>query len=468
MLIVGLLLCYLLGASLMLLISRRYSLPELLGYAYLTGIATESVIMLLFDVAGIKITSGTMIVANVVLITAALAVNHKGIREGISQLKLPPLRLHNVNLVAWFFVLLMAWLYHAVSVKGLFWPATDHDAIGSFDKLGRIIAAEGKIKISLYQWNLQGAAGVYPPLFNAALAYAYVFGAMLSKIIITLFFLSFLLVFYSLMKETVNHTAAAVTTFVLMLTPEMFAHAALGLGNMPTAAYVCAGALSTFIWIDKKDEKYFWIGALMMAWVVWIRSDTVVFTAAALLIMAMDYWRHKNLKKMLLYGFVAVLPFVVWYLYMKLKLHTTTSGRFDFSIGYVAERFDMVWGYIRAMLFAGQYGSIDGGQLYGIVFVLFFLMLAINFLWMFQPKLRSTILTDRWHVLVFFAASFIAYTLLFYFIDEKAQNSPLYSLMESSFKRGMFCFVPVALYYSATNYTASRFWQALEKFRTGA
>lgn len=467
MLTVGIILCYLLGASLMLLISRRYTISELIGYSFLMGIAVESVIMLLYDVTGIKITPGSMIVANVLLTIAAIGINFKNLKELPTQFQLPKFELKKINLVSLFFIAIMAWLFYAVSVKCLFWPATDHDALGSFDKLGRIIAIEGKLKISLYQWDLQGAAGVYPPLFHAAFAYAYVFGATIAKIMTTLFFLSLLLVFYHLVKEAMNETAAAVTTFILMLTPEMFAHAALALGNMPTTAYVAAGALATFIWIDKKDEKYFWIGATMMAWVIWIRSDTVVFTAAALFIISIDFLKNKNWKHAIRYGAVAVLPFIIWFLYMKLKLQTTTSGRFDFGVGYNTERFDLVWSYISAMLFAGQHGRIDGGQLYGIGFVLFFALLLVNLIWLYKKENRSTILTDRWQVLLFFFAAFAAYTLLFYFIDEKAQQSPLYSLMESSFKRGIFCFVPIALFYSATNFTATKFWNMLERFRTG-
>jgi hypothetical protein len=63
---------------------------------------------------------------------------------------------------------------------------------------------------------------------------------------------------------------------------------------------------------------------------------------------------------------------------MKLKLHAIQSNKFDLGMGYNSERFDLVWGYVKAFLFGGQKGNVDGGQLYGLVFILFFAALLIN------------------------------------------------------------------------------------------
>jgi hypothetical protein len=77
------------------------------------------------------------------------------------------------------------------------------------------------------------------------------------------------------------------------------------------------------------------------------------------------------------------------------------------------------------------------------------------------------ILKDKMNVLLFFFVSFAMYFILFYLIDEKVQMAPISSLMESSFKRGMFCFIPIALFYAATNKAAIWFWGKVENFRNG-
>ncbi len=466
MLTVGIILCYLLGLSLLLVISRKYSLPELVGYSFLIGIGLETFFLFFLDIAGVHYSQGVLIGLNVFFIVAICGANYKNLFPLKDELKKPDFSLKNINLVAVFLFCLIAYLFYAITVKNLFWPPTEHDTIGSFDKLGRIMAAEGKLHISLYQYNLEGAGGLYPPLYHGSFAYIYIFGAEMPKIVTTLFFLSLLTTFYSAVKNFVETTAAILATFVLMLTPEMFSHAALSLGNLPTTAYVAAGALATITWLEKRDTKYFWLGAILMSFVIWIRSDTIVFTAAALLIVGIDFLKTKDWKKTLIYSVIAVSPFIMWTLYLKLKIGAAQAGKFDLGIGYNSERMGVVSAYVKTFLFGEQHGAVDGGQLFGLVFVLFFLLLLINVVSIYKVGVKE-ILTDKVNVLLFFFVSFALYFAVFYFISEKVQNAPIASLMESSFKRGMFCFVPVAVFYTFTNHASAWAFGKLEVFRNG-
>ncbi|MFN8322826.1 MAG: hypothetical protein U0T74_09230 [Chitinophagales bacterium] len=468
MLTVGILLCYLLGLSVLLTISRKYTLPELIGYSFLIGIGIETFFLFFLDVLNIPYSQDLIIGVNILSITALNGLNYKNLLQLKSEFKLPETKLQQINFAALFVFCFIAYLFYAITVKNLFWPPTEHDTIGSFDKLGRLMALEGKLKISLFQYNLEGAGGVYPPLFHGSFAYVYIFGAETPKIITTLFFLSLLTTFYSLVRYYTDATVSMLFTFILMITPELFSHAALSLGNLPTTAYVGAGALATIIWIDKRDEKFFWLGAVLMAFVIWIRSDTVVFTAAALLIIGIDFLKTKDWKKTLVYGAIAVAPFIVWALYLKLKIATpSTAGKFDLGMGYNAERMDVVGGYTKAFLFGGQKGAIDGGQLYGIAFILFFITLLVNLLFIYKDGVKE-VLKDKMNVLIFFFVSFSMYFLLFYFINVAVQRAPIASLMESSFKRGLFCFIPVALFYVSTSKASSWLFERVEKFRTAS
>ena len=466
MLTLGIVLCYLLGLSVLLLISRKYSWAELVGFSFLMGMGIETFFMFFLDIIGIRYSPTVLIGINIFAIVALCGANYKNLSLLKDEFKIPAFRIQQINFVAVFIFCLMAYLLYAVTVKNLFWPPTEHDTIGSFDKLGRVMAAEGRLNISLYKYDLEGAGGLYPPLFHASFAYVYIFGAEIPKIVTTLFFVSLLTSFYGLVKNYVGSTAASLFTFVLMVSPEMFSHAALSLGNMPTTAYVCAGALATFTWLDKRDTKYFCLGAIMMAFVIWIRTDTVVFTAAALLIVGIDFLKTKDFKKTLIYGAIAVAPFILWSLYLKMIIGTSTGNKFDLGIGYNTQRMDLMLGYVKAFLFGGQKGAIDGGQLYGLVFWIFFLMLIINIGLIYKKGVKE-ILLDKLYVLIFFLVSFALYFILFYLIDEKIQRAPISSLMESSFKRGMFCFIPIALFYASTNKAALWFWEKVEIFRKG-
>jgi hypothetical protein len=475
---IGLILCYLLGCSVLLTISRKYSLAELIGYSFLIGIGIETVFLFLLDVVGVKYSSGVLIGLNVAVIAGLLALNFKK----LADFELTPnpksfLQIKNINFPAVFIGCIIAWLLYLVTIKCLFWPPLERDTFGSFDKLARIMAVEGKLKISLYAYGLEGAGGVYPPLYHASMAYMYLFGAELPKIITTLFFLSTILIFFDVTRKYIGATGASFFTLVFMLTPEYFSHAALTLGNLPTTAYVCAGGLCTLAWLDKREEKFFWLAGILMGFVVWIRSDTVVFTAAALLIIGIDFLRTGDWKKTITYGAMVVAPFVLWTLYLKFKIHNVPTAKFDFSIGFNQDRWNVVKGYTDAYLFGGDYsfngiGAVDGAQFYGVSFVLFFVVLLLNVA-LFSALLYKKgdwkkALTSQVNVLLFFFVSLLLYFMLFYFIDEKVQSSPIWSLMYSSFKRGLFCFLPIAFFYTSTSYGSAWLFRKIEKFRTAS
>ncbi len=467
MLLLAFILCYLLGLSVLFAISRKYSLAELIGFSFLIGMGLETVFLFLLDVVNVKYSQGLILGLNILSIVAICGANYKNLIQLKNEFRFPSFTLKDVNPAALLIFCCGAYLLYIVTVKNLFWPTGEHDSIGTFDKLGKVMAIEGRLKVSLFQYHLEGAGGIYPPLFHASLAYAYIFGALTAKIITTLFFVSLISSFYGLLRNYVDATAGMLFTFLLMLTPELFSHAALSLDNMPTTAYVGPGALATFTWLDKRDRKYFWIGAILIGFAIWIRSDTIVFTAAALLIIGIDFLRTKDWKSAVLYACTIVAPFIIWTLYLKLKINLAQEARFDFGIGYNHERVNLMTGYLKAFLWGSDYGHIDGGQLYGLSFVLFFVLIFVNIILMFTVGVKK-ILNDKLYVLLFFFAAIIAYSAIFYLLSEKTQGSPLYSLMESSFKRGLFCFVPIAWFYIATNYASMWAFNKVENFRNPA
>ena len=99
-----------------------------------------------------------------------------------------------------------------------------------------------------------------------------------------------------------------------------------------------------------------------------------------------------------------------------------------------------------------------GFQLYGLAFILSLFVIILN---------ARNIKKDKPYILIYLLASFAVYFMIFYLIDEKKQDAPISSLMESSFKRGMFCFIPPLLYYASTSRVVTGLMNKLEVFRTG-
>ena len=180
----------------------------------------------------------------------------------------------------------------------------------------------------------------------------------------------------------------------------------------------------------------------------------------------MKVLKTKDYKGLLVYVACALLPFVSWLLYVKLKIQLPQSSRFDLAIGYNAARLNTMVHYVKAYLFGFSYREVQGGQLYGIVFVGFFLALLANTGLAFKRGFKA-VFGNQGLLLVFLFVAFSLYFMEFYLINEDVQAASIASLMASSFKRGMFYFIPVVLFYMATSYGSKAFFDRLERFRTG-
>ncbi len=459
LLFVGILMVYLIGAGILTRISQAWSWKELIASSFLIGIAAETFFMFVFDIIGFPFSYYALFFAGFAVIVLCYDSMYSYWQAKRKDINLGSWSLKTANYPAVILGLAIFYMLYLITQKNLFWPTTEHDAIGSFDKLGIVMALEGRIKISLFQWGLEGAGGVYPPLFHGGIAYLYLYGAAQPKIITTLYFISLLLGFYAILSRYVTTITALFFTLLLEMVPEMFSHAALLLGNLPTTAYVGLASLTLFVWIQSKEQRYFVLSYILTGLSLWIRNDTIGFTLAGTLIIAAFVQSADKWKKAAIYFGSGILPFILWTLYLRLKIHSTQGARFVDHIGFDTAKMKLMLGYVLSYFTWIQVGNMPPGiQLYGLSFMLVFLIVALN---------ARNLTKDKPYILIFFLASFAVYFGIFYLLDESKQNAPMSSLMESSFKRGMFCFIPALFYYAATSQVMQRFSSWLERFRTG-
>jgi hypothetical protein len=457
MLFVGILMLYLSGAALLVRLHNGLSWKEMVSFSFVIGLGVNTFFMFLCDVIGFGFNQYVLFFATFALIVFSYDLLFDYYRSHKQYIRLPTLSLSEMNYpaIVLFFVIFV--LFYIITTKNLYWPTSEHDAIGSFDKLGMVMALEGKLKISLFEWGLQGSGGIYPPFFHGGIAYMYLFGAESPKIITTLFFISMLLSFYAIAKMYVSSIVALFFTLLLEITPELYSHAALLLGNLPTTATVGLAALTLFVALDKNDMRYLWLSAIFTALALWCRNDTIGFAIAALGIVAFHFLKEKNWKVILIFSSISFSTFIIWTLYLKFKIDIVQGSRFVDDFGFNLNKFDIIITYIIAMLSWKQFGTLPPGtMLYGLGFLIPLILILLNF-----KSLKS----DRPFILVYFLVSFLIYSLIFYLIDEQKQSSPITELMESSFKRGMFCFLPILLFYAATNPLSRKFSAWLENYR---
>jgi len=461
---VAILMVYLIGAGLMTQISREWSWKELIAFSFLIGIGVETFFMFVIDSLGFHFNYIVLFVAGFSVVIGCYDRLYDYWMAKKKDINLGSWSLSTLNYPAVLLGSVILYMFYIITQKNLFWPTLEHDAIGTFDKLGRVMAHEGVLKVSLFKYDLQGAGGIYPPLFHGAIAYLHLYGDMQHKIITTLFFISLLLGFYAICRKYVSSIIALFFTLLLEMVPELYSHAALLLGNLPTAAYVGNAALVLFVWLQTGERRYFIMSCILTALSLWIRNDTIGFALAGGLIIAL-FSTGKKWREAGVYLASALLPFIIWTLYLKFKIQTNQSSRFVDHLGAInSGKLTLMLNYILSYFSWIQYGKMAPGiQLYGLTFMLSFLLILINVIYLRTKKIKD----DKPYILLFLMVSFGIYFMIFYLIDETKQNAPISSLMESSFKRGMFCFIPPLLYYVATSRVVTNIANRIEKFRTG-
>lgn len=455
MIILGIISIYLLGFSIVKSFAGNVSVLEKLGLSFLIGCSAQTVFMFIFDIIHIRFTAWWLLLLSfivIIVLNLRYIRNIKNINNPLISFKIRIKEFKFTGICsinwAWLGLLLLTVYFLIASIsKSLYWPVNAYDSVAGYDLMGKAIANEGRILVSLFKWGLEGPRGIYPPLAEGSFAYAYLFGLSSSKIMISLSYLSFIFVFYALLRKYTTRISAALFCLILVVTPEMYAFSSISNTNVMGAIYAGLAMIYLFIWTDKKNKFDFYMASILMALNVWLRNDGIIFNISGLLILLWNAIKEKEWKPLLIYTVIAFSPFIIWTIYLKFAIGTV-QDRFVNHLFWDGDRFKKLFSWIGKLITNTTY--------YAWTFYIFFASLLINI---------KNIYKDKVKLLVLLITAFLGYAAIFYQLDELKQD-PLDSMMRNSFKRGLFYFIPVVIFYASTNKTMVKIFKWIEDFRT--
>lgn len=444
MIILGITLSILIGLTIMLAISTKFTLLEYLSLAFPLGMGLQTFLMSILDWANLGITfGGTLLLSMLALIGMSFLAygNLKKDPDFYNRFNLKQFKLPKPNLVWIIFTFLLIWFEGMNFYKTAFFPSFDTDSIRGYNFVGMAIAAEGTLKgLSLFtspNYNFQADAGLaaYTPFAQLSYAYVYLFGAMASKIVNAWMYLSFLGIFYALLKRVTTHTAAAIFTFMMMITPEMLAFSALSGINVLHAVFACSGLLFAVLWFNNKDQKLLVLSAILLSMNCFTRNEGIVFSAmASLLVLYRFIKRDIDWKKALLFFAAAFFGFIYWTIFLKANQIHSGSSLIITKLFWDGEKLSTMYQELKILYLNTKY--------YGIGVVVFGLMLLGNLWNLFRKGDQAALLIATLGVM-------LLYTLIIYQIDYVWDN--IQNVLRYSYKRFFFSFIPLLWYYIATN-----------------
>ena len=444
MIILGITLSMLLGGTIMLAISTKFTLMEYLSYSFPLGIGTQAFLMSFLDWSNVGITRWGITVFSLIVIAACLLKAFQNLKkdpEFLSRCSLKHFKLPKPNMAWILFTFLILWFEGMNFYKTVYFPTFDTDGIRGFTFAGMAIAAEGTLKgLTLFtspNYNFQGNAGLssYAPFAQLAYGYVFLFGATVSKIVNALMFLSLLGIFYSLLKRVTTHTAAAFFTFMMMITPEMLAFSALSGINVLHTVFASSGLLLTVLWFYKKDSKLLILSALLLAMNCLTRNEGIVFSGiASLLVVYRFFTKDIDWKKSLLFFVTAFFGFIYWTLFLKANHIHSGSDLIITKLFWDGDKIATMFRELKPLYLNTQY--------YGIGVVVFGIMLLGNIWNIFRKG-------DQVALVVATLGVMFLYTLIIYQIDYVWDS--IENVLRYSYKRFFFSFIPLMWFYIATN-----------------
>jgi hypothetical protein len=479
-------LIFLLGFSLLALISRDFKITERLALAMPIGLGLTSFIMFILDQTTHSITPDAIEVFVCVCMVAFSALRlFLDWRASDLPWKRtrPKMDLSWLTLVWVIFAGMTAYLVYGITLKCMFWPPAEFDTIEGYDLLSKAIAREHIIANSiLSNKDIVSGCGprlLYPPLLALCNSLCYMTGMETPKLINSLFFVSWAFIIYLLLRRFVSSTNAILFSFLTISVPEMFAHASFSLTNLPCAIYSTISVVSFLVWYEQKKEGFFYLSFIAVIFAMWTRSEAILFVAAIMAVLLYATIREKKFKYLAIYA-TSIIPFVIWNMFLKAHVVREQAMFFEKKLFYDSGK--------MAQVLKSAWELMTSSNLYGVTAYIFiaglFMGILINIATDFQRNkfvlaalalwlvvymavginLFSLILLialagystlwngEKWALLAIFTISLLAYTALFY--QMKNDDGTLFNpggWMQSGYKRGLFCYAPLALFYVATS-----------------
>lgn len=453
MIIVGVVTTFLVGFLVLNSISSRFSLIEKAGLSFLLGIASQTLLMLLLDSLTIRLNALNILIASyllILLLSVKVFWHRKKPDSPLPEIR-PELPL-TINLVWLFFIALILYLEYMNWTKCMFYPTFDRDSLAGFDTIGWIISQEQTLKgLSIFQEDYMsgihnpGSCITYIPMIQLSYAYVYALGMETSKLIPALIYAGFLISFYGASKHFCGCTGAAIATFFVLVTPEMLAFSSLSATNVIHASYASLGVIYVVLWLKKREQKYFLLSLLLLAFNVWTRNEGVVFVGATALVVGLCKSPIGSWKNVLLYIGIGLLPLMGWVVFMKVN-GLYAEGVFIFHPFLNKEKMQVIQHYFTALLTATSY--------YGISFWAFGVALLVNIHTLLKQK-------DLLALIGVISLSLLLYAIILYQIEYKWDS--IENVLAYSAKRFLFCYIPLVWLYTLSNPLAVSLLEKMDK-----
>ncbi|MFN8436931.1 MAG: hypothetical protein U0V72_04750 [Cytophagales bacterium] len=408
-----------------------------IGISFPIGIGITTFLGFIATLLGLKYNLILLLVIQLVAISIIFFIQIKYSKQDIIP-KFKPENREKELWVWWLIWGIILYLLYLAIQKGAYWPITEFDSVCGYDFSAKYLVKDGTFENEMMKSRnfLNGNRYLYPPFVACLDAYGYLCNLSNNHILMTVLYFSFLVTFYGISKNYTSIFLASMGTLLLMITPEMFAHATFSLANLPTALYSGLGMIVLSQYFKDRNNRTLYFSILLTGLGLWCRTDSIVFYVLSVFLLALfTFFISKNWLNLVIFACLSILPYLMWNFFTSKILKVAASEGFIKTLAIDNEKIETISKYVYEF-------AIIPHQLYAISFTIFWIFLILNLKWIYK---------DIFSIAPLFIGSLILYAGLFYFIDGSKTGVSIKTYMEMALKRGLFTLVPLSWYFVITS-----------------
>lgn len=170
-----------------------------------------------------------------------------------------------------------------------------------------------------------------------------------SKIIFPIELLCLLIVFYYGLKPVRGELGAVAFSYLLLSTPMFIYHSTIGYADLTKTVYFAVGIIYFYRWLQIRQNSYFWLFAIPMAFTTWIKAEGKILYAIGLILLLYYLWQDckESLKSKLFFVGRYLLLFAI--IGLPWQLFVTLNGLVDLQRGAIIFSYHRIFDFHKEM-----------------------------------------------------------------------------------------------------------------------
>lgn len=343
-------------------------------------------------------------------------------------------------------LLILAFLLFVSIWRCYYYPSYVRDALSGPETIAEYAIREHTMINSVFSVNLESTNNQFKSPFLTSLQVIYKFaGFPFGGVWLSILVVSFFIFLYNALCEKVHPVIASLLMIIFTATPEAYGYTFMFLYDYSNMIFLCLGMYFIFRYFDSRKMNEFYLAAVLFAFSIYIRSETLAFVGMLLPFHLLFAWRKKeNLLKPGLH-FVALMLIGVVAYWLPTELYNNHYLPVDYKIDTLVNKdltnLSPFWVRITEMTSQLMFGE-KGQMLWGYFMYIFVVVLLAEMIFV-RKFTQGAVYWLIAVAIIYIGLPFLGFLL------------PLMDL-DNTTKRGLFKILPLMLLYMAHNQLLTR------------